>query len=116
MSAHDLAIEKERYKRPVVPRQDRVCKYCKNNLNLNVVEDEFHFLIVCPLLKEKRDYLFNAVQAECINFERMENTHKLQYLLNGEDDIIRSVAKFCFEGFKLRAEWDQTTLHPPMLV
>ncbi len=31
-------------------RQDRICEYC----SLNVVEDEFHFLLICPLYTDIR--------------------------------------------------------------
>ena len=36
-----------------VPRQDRLCKYCIQ-LNKNHVEDEFHFVMNCPLYRELR--------------------------------------------------------------
>ena len=40
-SAHQLMIEKGRYVNPKIPPEDRICKIC----DLNVVEDEFHFIM-----------------------------------------------------------------------
>ena len=42
-SSHDLMIESGRYRN--IQRHDRVCPVC----NLNEIEDEFHFLLICPL-------------------------------------------------------------------
>ena len=41
ISAHDLMIERGRYFRPVIPRNQRVC------LNCEQVEDEIHFMLFC---------------------------------------------------------------------
>lgn len=43
ISAHNLAIERGRFEN--IPRAERKCIFC----NLNVVESEFHFLLVCPM-------------------------------------------------------------------
>ena len=43
LSSHDLAVESGRY--DDTPRSDRLCKFS----SLNVVENEYHFLLVCPL-------------------------------------------------------------------
>ena len=48
LSAHDLEIEKGRYDNKPIKAEERYCKFCKSNNNL-IVEDEFHFLMICPL-------------------------------------------------------------------
>ena len=45
-SAHSLCIETGRHNN--IPRNMRICKYC----NLNDIEDEFHFILSCPLYNE----------------------------------------------------------------
>ena len=50
-SAHKLLIEEGRY--ADVNRVLRICQFC----NLNVTEDEYHFLLVCPAYR----YLRNTV-------------------------------------------------------
>ena len=47
-SAHSLQIEVGRHRNIV--REDRKCLVC----NLNVIENEFHFLLVCPFYRDIR--------------------------------------------------------------
>ena len=46
LSSHTLAIEQGRYRR--IERENRVCSFC------NLVEDEYHFILVCPLYNDLR--------------------------------------------------------------
>ena len=41
-SAHKMMIKEGRYRN--IERNNRLCQYCQ----MNVIEDEFHFLLVCP--------------------------------------------------------------------
>ena len=43
MSSHDLSIERGRFEN--TEKINRLCIFC----NLNIVENEYHFLLVCPL-------------------------------------------------------------------
>ena len=45
-SSHDLEIERGRYQG--IKAEERTCKLCKSG-----VEDEPHFLLICPSLKKK---------------------------------------------------------------
>ena len=49
VSDHNLLIEEGRRKRPIIPRNERLCKTC------NKIEDESHFLIaiIIIMLEEK---------------------------------------------------------------
>ena len=47
-SAHKLRIEDGRYRN--IERNNRLCQYCQ----MNVIEDEFHFLLVCPAYRQIR--------------------------------------------------------------
>ena len=52
LSSHNLEIEKGRYRN--IPRLERKCKFCQ----MNVVENEFHFLLACPVYNDlRRKYL-----------------------------------------------------------
>ena len=44
LSSHKLRIELDRYNRNRTPRELRNCILC----NVNDVEDEYHFVLVCP--------------------------------------------------------------------
>jgi hypothetical protein len=47
-SAHKLMIEEGRYRN--ITRDERICRMC----NMNIVESEYHFLLVCPFYRELR--------------------------------------------------------------
>ena len=44
LPSHKLRIETERYNRNRTDRELRYCTLC----NVNDVEDEYHFLLICP--------------------------------------------------------------------
>ena len=57
ISDHCLEIEKGRYTRPYTKPEDRVCiKLCNN-----AVEDEAHFLFICPRYSNEREELFLTI-------------------------------------------------------
>ena len=43
LSSHKLYVEQRRYRN--IQCNDRICSFC----NLDKVEDEYHFILVCPL-------------------------------------------------------------------
>ena len=52
LSSHSLAIESGRYNN--TPREERLCIHC----NMNTIENEYHFLLVCPFYADlRRKYL-----------------------------------------------------------
>ena len=48
LSNHKLAIETGRYSRPFEKPEERICPICKIEM-----EDEYHFLNICPAYQEK---------------------------------------------------------------
>ena len=52
LSSHNLMIETGRYNG--MPRDERLCNFC----NMRKVEDEYHFLLVCPKYTELRRKYF----------------------------------------------------------
>ena len=55
ISNHKLNIETGRYKKPFIPRENRLCDMCNDR-----VEDEAHFMFECPSLKEIRKNSFGS--------------------------------------------------------
>ena len=49
LSCHNLFVERGRYEIPLIPRQNRICLFCKYQNGLSHVEDEWHALTECPL-------------------------------------------------------------------
>ena len=60
LSSHHLHIETGRHCRPKLPREERLCLIC----NKGNIEDEIHFLFLCPKYTEERVYFFNNILQE----------------------------------------------------
>ena len=50
--SHNLEIEVGRHH--TLAREDRLCKFCRDNKNIAVVEDEYHVLIECHYYNDIR--------------------------------------------------------------
>ena len=48
-------------------KENRICKFC----NLRMVEDEFHFLLNCPLYSDIRHNFIDNIQRNCDNFHHL---------------------------------------------
>ena len=89
ISAHNLAIERGRYEN--IPRDDRKCKYC----NLNVVESEYHFLLVCPLYGDLRRKYFSPYFCHWPSLLKFEN------LMSSQSKRVQmNIAKFTYAAEK----------------
>jgi hypothetical protein len=91
ISSHQLAIERSRYSKSYIPREQRICVLCKNQ----AVEDENHFLMECNAYNEDRQKMMCQTQLVCPQFENLNDTNKFFYLMTAEGNISQKVAKFC---------------------
>ena len=92
-SSHKLCIEEGRYKN--IPREQRMCTKC----NMKVIENEYHFLLVCPryhVLRTKylpRYYL------------RWPTLNKFVQLMSSENvNLLIRLSKFNHQAWLLRNE------------
>ena len=60
-SNHTLAIETGRHSIVSIPRDERICKYCKCVQNITVIENEFHFVMVCPAYNDMRQQILGDI-------------------------------------------------------
>ncbi|MEW8548168.1 MAG: reverse transcriptase domain-containing protein, partial [Candidatus Thiodiazotropha sp.] len=74
ISSHDLLIERGRYFRPKVPRENRLCMTC------NKIEDEEHFMIYCSRFSMIRNDLFTRMNIDCNDVK--PNTGASSIILN----------------------------------
>ena len=97
VSSHNLLIEQGRHSRPVVPRNERLCKFC----HLNEIDDEIHFLMTCTFHSDERNALFKITypllgakdySEKCINFKIIMSSK--------EPNVLQSLAKFIYISFK----------------
>ena len=77
-----------------VHRQDRLCKYCIQ-LNKNHVEDEFHFVMNCPLYRELRStYLMEISNNVDLHLYR-------SIMSTTQEALVKRLSVFSFHSFKL---------------
>jgi hypothetical protein len=97
VSAHRLMIELGR--RNHTPVECRVCPKCTRN----EVEDEWHFLFVCPLYNMERDTLMQIINAKSPLFKQLNTDDQLCWVMsNNDDDVIKALARYVHVAMGLR--------------
>ncbi|MCG8044707.1 MAG: endonuclease/exonuclease/phosphatase family protein [Candidatus Thiodiazotropha taylori] len=93
-SSHNLQIEKGRHLN--IEREYRFCTFCRERC-VYVVEDIFHFFMVCPLYHDLRSIYFKP------SWTSLTTVHKFYSIMKLTDiESIFSKAKFIVSAFDLR--------------
>lgn len=90
LSCHDLEIERGRYAGQT--RESRVCKLCKK-----LVEDEYHFVLICQT--------YNEIRISYIpqKYYRNPNVHKFIMLMSTTNaKLIQDLALYIYYAFEKR--------------
>ena len=93
LSSHCLCIETGRHGSARLPRDERYCLFC----NLLEVEDEYHFILICPFYSSLRlKYIskYYYQHPSVYKFISLMSTRKLK--------CIKQLARYIYEGFQLR--------------
>ena len=93
LSSHELLIEKGRHLH--IQREDRLCKYC----NINMVENEYHFLLVCPKYANlRKEYLTNY-------YCRLPSFEKIKSLMSSKSqNNLINLSKYIYFASELRSK------------
>ena len=67
-----------------------------------MVEDEFHFLLKCPLYSDIRHHFIDNIQRNCDNFHHLSEIFFLWILTNEDNTILLKLCDFLLKGFNLR--------------
>ena len=103
VSSHSLAIETGRHTKPAIPIEQRICRYC-NNI---VVDDELHFLLICPFNSTEREELIYKAHFDIHNFSALSASDKMAEIMRCQNKIfLSSFGKFLKDSFLKRK------LHP----
>ena len=84
LSSHNLEIERGRYTN--VSRADRICRMC----NSGFVENEYHFLLVCPVFRHfRRQYMkpYFCSWPSLNKFDNLMSSNNKKEILNLEKFI-----------------------------
>ena len=83
-----LPINVELGRHTGIPRDERYCIFCKDN-----VEDEVHVMLYCPLYDTPPQLLFNAAKELCNGFYILSDLSKIG-LLTSHTNVICKTANF----------------------
>ena len=92
-STHKLLIESGRYNN--IDRASRICKNC----NMNVIEDEYHFLLVCPTYRDLRKIYLKPY------FYTWPSIQKFKMLMSSKSlKMLRNISIFLKNAFSQRID------------
>ena len=98
LSSHLLMIERGRHMRPKLERNERFCYFCNNT-----VENEEHFLLICPLYSPQRKTLETFCRESCNRYDSLNSEQKFIFIMSNEsNDILKILGKFTFDSMGLR--------------
>ena len=99
LDVHDLEIERGRYRRKPLPITERLCKLC----SLQAVEDEKHFLVVCPIYMKQRKRLYKKLADMHYDINKVEDSERLIRLLKQENNnCIHWIGNYIYSAMKNR--------------
>ena len=91
LSSHDLAIERGRYQN--IERSERIFRHC----NGNFVENEYHFLLVCPFYRDLRRKYLKPYYCHWPTLNKFDDL-----MAKTNKKVILNFAKFIYLAFRLR--------------
>lgn len=108
LSSHNLNIESKRG--TIQNPNDRKCHMC----NLSEIEDEKHFLVICPAYADVREELYQVAKSQSDHTDTYDNQQWLIWLLTNENKAIcKAVGKYVYHCSELRKHQINRTPVPP---
>ena len=102
VSEHKLMIEEGRRMKPKIPRENRLCKFCKTKMIVDKIETEEHFLTECPLYGGRGSF-FAEITTEWPNFQNLNCHEKFVFLMTQESiTITENLCNIIREWLSLR--------------
>ena len=94
LSSHQLKIETGRYAQNRIERNLRYCTIC----NSNEIEDEFHFVIMCPSYRELRKKFIKSYY-----YKKPSMLKFIELLQNKTFPVLLNLCKFIQQAFNVRS-------------
>ena len=90
-SSHNLKVETGRHDRPITPLENRICEKCNND----EVEDEIHYLLICPAHENSRAILLATVTTHLENFSNLNMIDQFKLIMMSKnEEIIRALGQY----------------------
>ena len=101
LSSHCLQIEKGRHFNPPIPRSERKCPFC-----LDVVENESHFILNCPIYDLERLSLLQSISIRSDNFANIPTENqKFEFILSHDSPaVLCQLSSFVWNALKVRRD------------
>ena len=97
-SNHMLEIEVGRHTTNTITRDDRICKFCKTFKSTDVIEDEFHFMFVCPAFDGIRGNILGEILKD-----RRSNLQTFHNIMKSEEEhVIKKLSLYLYHAFCIR--------------
>ena len=97
VSAHRLMIEQGRHSG--IELGKRLCTKC----SLGIVEDEWHFLFICPYYTQLRNKLMQTIMCKSPLFNQLHLDDQLCWVMSNHDpEIALALAEFIYSAMCLR--------------
>ncbi len=90
LSDHDLEIERGRHRQTWSEREQRICRHC----DLQQIEDEKHFLMMCPKYLHVRETFLPRFKALIPSFTELSDSEIIPFLLGEDDNTAALAAKY----------------------
>ena len=90
-SSHSLAIEDGRYRN--VDRENKKCIFC----NMNVIENEFHFVLVCSFYRDLRNKILPRYYCTWPTITKFQSLMQTK-----QSGVLNKLAKFVYHDFAKR--------------
>ena len=89
-----LQLEIETGRARNIPAEERLCKVCLSGQ----VEDEFHFIMQCPLYDCLRNYLYSNIEKKCPDFTLLDDKSKFFEIMQNHQ---YQLAKYVFNAWNI---------------
>jgi hypothetical protein len=100
LGAHKLHIETGRYSKEKLIPSERICKMCE----LNVCEDEFHFVMSCELYKDERANFLHEISKLFPFTQNFNNTTMFGWIMaNLDENVLLKTGKYIHQIFEKRS-------------
>ncbi len=96
-----MRIETDRYENPKLEPHNSLCIFC----DLQIVEDENHFLLECPLYVDYRNTCYGYDQMKIKGFVNINSIAKfVEIMKNKNDKIVAAFGKYVCNSMIKRCE------------